>query len=70
MDVQQALWCSNFSCRFHTYVSRCVLFNNVGIFVSPSTHLYFIFFFIHYLQLGRNPVAGVVTCYINTDYEG
>ena len=27
------------------------------------------FFFIHYLQLGRHPVAGVVTCYISTDYE-
>ena len=26
--------------------------------------------FIHYLQLGRHPVAGVVTCYISTDYEG
>ena len=25
--------------------------------------------FIHYLQLGRHPVAGVVTCYISMDYE-
>ena len=25
--------------------------------------------FIHYLQLGRHPVAGVVTCYIGADYE-
>ena len=25
--------------------------------------------FIHYLQLGRHPVAAVVTCYISTDYE-
>ena len=25
--------------------------------------------FIHYLQFGRHPVAGVVTCYISTDYE-
>ena len=25
--------------------------------------------FIHYLQLGRHPVAGVITCYISTDYE-
>ena len=25
--------------------------------------------FIHYLQLGRHLVAGVVTCYISTDYE-
>ena len=25
--------------------------------------------FLHYLQLGRRPVAGVVTCYISTDYE-
>ena len=34
----------------------------------PSVH-YFILF-IYYLQLGRHPVAGVVTCYISTDYEG
>ena len=25
--------------------------------------------FIHYLQLGRHPVAGVITCYISTVYE-
>ena len=25
--------------------------------------------FIHYLQLGRHPVASAVTCYISTDYE-
>ena len=25
--------------------------------------------FSHYLQLGRHPLAGVVTCYISTDYE-
>ena len=25
--------------------------------------------FIHYLQLGRHPVAGVFTCYISTDYD-
>jgi p-aminobenzoyl-glutamate transporter AbgT len=25
--------------------------------------------FIHYLQFGRHPVAGVITCYISTDYE-
>ena len=24
---------------------------------------------IYYLQLGRHPVAGVITCYITTDYE-
>ena len=29
----------------------------------------FIYLFIHYLQLGRHPVAGVVTCYISTDCE-
>ena len=28
-----------------------------------------ILLFIHYLQLGRHPVAGVVTYYISTDYE-
>jgi hypothetical protein len=33
-------------------------------------NIYFIlFYFIHYLQLGIYPVAGVVTCYISTDYE-
>ena len=25
--------------------------------------------FIHYLKLGRHPVAGVITCYISTEYE-
>ena len=29
----------------------------------------FIYLFIHYLQLGRHPVAGVVTSYISTDCE-
>ena len=28
-----------------------------------------IYLVIHYLQLGRHPVTGVVTCYISTDYE-
>ena len=32
-------------------------------------YLLFIYLFIHYLQLGRHPVVGVVTCYIITDYE-
>ena len=31
--------------------------------------IYLIYLFIHYLQLGRHPVAGVVTCYISTNYE-
>ncbi len=35
--------------------------------VKPSALL--INLFIHYLQLGRHPVAGVVACYINTDCE-
>ena len=30
---------------------------------------FFLFLFIHYVQLGRHPVPGVVTCYISTDYE-
>ena len=35
-----------------------------------KSYIYIYFFlFIHYLQLGRHPVAGVVTCYISTDYE-
>ena len=29
----------------------------------------FLLLFIYYLQLGRHPVAGVITCYISTDYE-
>ena len=41
--------------------------------ISTKTyvHTIYIFFylFIHYLQLGRQPVAGVVTRYISTDYE-
>ena len=37
---------------------------NETYMVSPPSY-----FFIHYLQLGRHPVAGVVTCYISTDYE-
>ena len=28
-----------------------------------------IYFLIYYLYLGRQPVAGVITCYISTDYE-
>ena len=28
-----------------------------------------IYLFIYYQQLGRHPVAGVITCYISTDYE-
>jgi hypothetical protein len=31
--------------------------------------LFIFYLFIHYLQLGRHAVAGVVTCYISTDYE-
>ena len=35
-----------------------------------EAYLFILFYlFIHYLQLGRHPVAGVVTCYISTDYE-
>ena len=37
---------------------------SVKCLVTPGDIL-----FIHYLQLGRHPVAGVVTCYISTDYE-
>ena len=29
----------------------------------------FFILFIHYLQFGRHPVAGVITCYIIADYE-
>ena len=36
-------------------------------FVIYITVLYYLF--IHYLQLGRHPVAGVITCYISMDYE-
>ena len=28
-----------------------------------------VFLFIHYLLFDTHPVAGVVTCYISTDYE-
>ena len=31
--------------------------------------LFILLLFIHFLQLGRHPVAAVVTCYISTDYE-
>ena len=32
-------------------------------------YLFYLLLFIHYLQLGRHPVARVVTYYISTDYE-
>ena len=28
-----------------------------------------IYLFIYYLQLVRHPVAGVISCYVSTDYE-
>ena len=34
-----------------------------------NIHFLLIYLFIHYLQLGRHQVAGVVTCYITTYYE-
>ena len=36
---------------------------------GSTVHQYYLLLFIHYLQLGRHPVAGVVTCYISTDCE-
>ena len=51
--------------RTRTYTS-CVLM----LVVSFLMHvIIYIFLFIHYLQLGRHPVAEVVTCYVSTDYE-
>ena len=38
-------------------------------YLPCPTSVSFIYLFIHYKQLGRHPVAGVVTCYISTDYE-
>ena len=44
--------------------------SKVPICVGPALYIIIILIlFIHYLQLGRHPVAGVVTCYISTDYE-
>ena len=37
---------------------------------AERTIIIILLLFIHYQQLGRHPVAGVVTCYISTDYEG
>ena len=37
--------------------------------LSAGKRVNVFFLFIHYLQLGRQPVAGVVTCYISTDCE-
>ena len=34
-----------------------------------TTVIIIIIIIIHYLQLDRHPVAGVVTCYISMDYE-
>ena len=38
-------------------------------FVSEMEAYLLLLLFIDYLQLGRHPVAVVVTCYISTDYE-
>jgi len=35
----------------------------------PLWKLLYAIIYIYYLQLGRHPVAGVITCYISTDYE-
>ena len=51
------------------------LTSNPGASAFSSRHgniqdyLFYLFSFIYYLQLGRNQVAGVVTCYISTEYE-
>ena len=36
---------------------------------AQNSIIIFFSLFINYQQLGRHPVAGVVTCYISTDYE-
>ena len=36
---------------------------------SLSVSVILFFLFIHYLKLGRHPVALVITCYISTDYK-
>ena len=49
------------------------LSQEITAFLEASTYYYYYYFyyvlFIHYLQLGRHPVAGVVTCYISTEYK-
>ena len=36
---------------------------------APYLLLLLLLLLIHYLQLGRHPVAGVITCYISMDCE-
>ena len=43
--------------------------SNLKILFSLFFIYLFIYLFIHYLQLGRHPVAGVVTRHISTDYK-
>ena len=55
-----------------TTTAPFVMFYNFKDFMYLYIRMFYLLLlllFIHYLQLGRHPVAGIITCYISTDYE-